>query len=66
MANDAGAVHFYKRGPSSWALFGIIRPAGVGGDRAGISLDADGLRSLVDVAIETGRKHQIRRHLAGL
>jgi len=26
----------------------------------------DGERSLVDVRIETGRKHQIRRHLAGL
>ena len=26
----------------------------------------DGKRSLVDVRIETGRKHQIRRHLAGL
>lgn len=29
-------------------------------------VDADGRRSLVDVRIETGRKHQIRRHLAGL
>jgi len=29
-------------------------------------LMADGDRSLVDVSIETGRKHQIRRHLAGL
>ena len=26
----------------------------------------DGARSIVDVRIETGRKHQIRRHLAGL
>jgi len=26
----------------------------------------DGARSLVDICIETGRKHQIRRHLAGL
>ncbi len=26
----------------------------------------DGTRSLLDVSIETGRKHQIRRHLAGL
>lgn len=26
----------------------------------------DGERSLVDVRIETGRKHQVRRHLAGL
>jgi len=29
-------------------------------------LSADGKRSLVDVRIETGRKHQIRKHLAGL
>ena len=29
-------------------------------------LSADGSRSLVDVRIETGRKHQIRRHLAAL
>ena len=29
-------------------------------------LSADGKRSLVDVRIETGRKHQIRRHLAAL
>ena len=29
-------------------------------------LGADGRRSLVDARIETGRKHQIRRHLAGL
>jgi tRNA pseudouridine32 synthase/23S rRNA pseudouridine746 synthase len=41
-------------------------------DRAAISevsflqLSDDGKRSLVDVSIETGRKHQIRRHLAGL
>jgi tRNA pseudouridine32 synthase/23S rRNA pseudouridine746 synthase len=27
-------------------------------------LSADGQRSLVDVQIETGRKHQIRQHLA--
>lgn len=30
------------------------------------SVSADGGRSLVDVRIETGRKHQVRRHLAGL
>ena len=41
-------------------------------DKAAISeisfrqLSADGKRSLVDVRIETGRKHQIRRHLAAL
>jgi 23S rRNA-/tRNA-specific pseudouridylate synthase len=29
-------------------------------------LSADGKRSIVDARIETGRKHQIRRHLAGL
>jgi tRNA pseudouridine32 synthase/23S rRNA pseudouridine746 synthase len=29
-------------------------------------LSADGERSLVDIRIETGRKHQIRRHLAAL
>jgi len=29
-------------------------------------LIADGTRSLVDVSIETGRKHQVRRHLSGL
>ena len=29
-------------------------------------VSADGTRSLVDVRIKTGRKHQIRRHLAGL
>ena len=29
-------------------------------------VSADGRQSLVDVRIETGRKHQIRRHLAGL
>jgi tRNA pseudouridine32 synthase/23S rRNA pseudouridine746 synthase len=29
-------------------------------------LIADGQRSVVDVRIESGRKHQIRRHLAGL
>jgi tRNA pseudouridine32 synthase/23S rRNA pseudouridine746 synthase len=29
-------------------------------------LSTDGKRSLVDVRIETGRKHQIRRHLAAL
>lgn len=29
-------------------------------------VSADGERSLVDARIETGRKHQIRRHLAGL
>jgi tRNA pseudouridine32 synthase/23S rRNA pseudouridine746 synthase len=29
-------------------------------------LSADGERSLVDVRIETGRKHQIRRHMASL
>jgi len=29
-------------------------------------ISPDGMRSLVDVRIETGRKHQIRRHLAGL
>jgi len=29
-------------------------------------VSADGRRSLVDVRIETGRKHQVRRHLAGL
>ena len=29
-------------------------------------LSADGKQSLVDARIETGRKHQIRRHLAGL
>ena len=31
-----------------------------------MQLSADGARSLVDVSIATGRKHQIRRHLAGL
>ena len=41
-------------------------------DKAAISeasfrqLRADGQRSLVDVQIETGRKHQIRQHLAAL
>ena len=41
-------------------------------DKAAISeasfrqLSADGQRSLVDVQIETGRKHQIRQHLAAL
>ena len=30
------------------------------------AISDDGKRSLVDVRIETGRKHQIRRHLAGL
>jgi tRNA pseudouridine32 synthase/23S rRNA pseudouridine746 synthase len=29
-------------------------------------VEADGERSLVDVQIETGRKHQVRRHLAEL
>ncbi len=29
-------------------------------------VSSDGKRSLVDVRIETGRKHQVRRHLAGL
>jgi tRNA pseudouridine32 synthase / 23S rRNA pseudouridine746 synthase len=29
-------------------------------------LSADGTQSLVDVRIETGRKHQIRRHLSSL
>ena len=29
-------------------------------------VDADGERSLVDVQLETGRKHQVRRHLAEL
>ena len=31
-----------------------------------LEVSADGTRSLVDIRIETGRKHQIRRHLAGL
>ncbi len=31
-----------------------------------LEVGADGKQSLVDVRIETGRKHQIRRHLAGL
>lgn len=31
-----------------------------------LELSADGDRSLLDVSIETGRKHQIRRHLAGM
>ena len=31
-----------------------------------IELVADGAQSLVDVQIHTGRKHQIRRHLAGI
>lgn len=31
-----------------------------------LSVAEDGNRSLVDVRIETGRKHQIRRHLAGI
>jgi tRNA pseudouridine32 synthase/23S rRNA pseudouridine746 synthase len=31
-----------------------------------LRLIADGQRSVVDVCIESGRKHQIRRHLAGL
>jgi len=39
-------------------------------DKAAISefrlLEVSGERSLVDVGIETGRKHQVRRHLAGL
>ena len=30
------------------------------------SVSADGKQSLVDARIETGRKHQIRRHLSGL
>jgi len=29
-------------------------------------LSSDSRQSLVDVRIETGRKHQVRRHLAGL
>ena len=29
-------------------------------------VSADGDRSLVDIRIETGRKHQVRRHLSGL
>jgi len=29
-------------------------------------ISADGEQSIVDVRIETGRKHQVRRHLAGL
>lgn len=42
------------------------------GDKEAVSeislceVSADGQRSLVDVRIETGRKHQIRRHLSGL
>jgi tRNA pseudouridine32 synthase/23S rRNA pseudouridine746 synthase len=39
-------------------------------DKAAVSefslIQVDGERSIVDVLIETGRKHQIRRHLAGL
>ena len=31
-----------------------------------VQLSADVARSLVDVSIATGRKHQVRRHLAGL
>jgi tRNA pseudouridine32 synthase/23S rRNA pseudouridine746 synthase len=31
-----------------------------------LEVSAGGARSLVDARIETGRKHQIRRHLAGL
>lgn len=31
-----------------------------------VEASADGQRSLVDVRIETGRKHQVRRHLAAL
>jgi tRNA pseudouridine32 synthase/23S rRNA pseudouridine746 synthase len=31
-----------------------------------LEVNSNGERSLVDVRIETGRKHQVRRHLAGL
>ena len=66
---DGGAnelVHEHLHQPSHMLVDAPVEGKAAVSRVSTLELDETGETSLVEVSIETGRKHQIRRHLAGL